>query len=636
MTSILAADFGSVHTRIVLLDLVDGSYRLTARALEQTTVNFPFNDIAVGLSHGLEEIAAVTGKRLMNADQKLIVPEQPDRSGVDEFVATASAGRPLRAMLVGLVPEISIASGMRAAAGTYVEIVETFSLNDTRTDEEKLNAIVRSRPDMILMTGGTEHGARAPVLELIRVIHLALKLLERPRRPVILYAGNSVLAPEIRAMFQDLTKLFIAPNVRPSLEREDLDGAQLQLGLAYDAFKDRRGGGFSAVGDMSRLGILPTAQGYNLMVEYLGKSRSDSVIAVDVGSAVSSLSAFVGGEVHTTIRTDLGMGHSAFNALETLGTERIAHWLPFYPAEDELAVYTRNKTLRPATIPQNLRDMYIEYALLRASIEELVAASRPVWYKSAHIPAHVRLPEVEPIIGAGAAITQTGSGGLSAMLLLDALQPEGMTTLETDPYGLLPVLGALAYFRPETVVQVLDTTGLERLGTAFSLSGQPRVDRPALRVKITAPDETVEQEVQGGHLWIYPLAVGQEAEVEIRVLARGMDINGKRRLKLTLEGGAAGIIFDARGRPLPLALDVPARAAQLSAWLGEAAGIAQHDIPEDWLRRGESTATSGRVGRRLRRLGETGAAAEDVPDIDDILGDDEPENEMDNIRNVLS
>ena len=195
MGSILGADFGSVHTRVVLMDLVDGSYRLTARAFERTTADFPYNDVGRGLALGLNEIEAVTGRRLIGDDGKLIVPEQQDRSGVDEFVATASAGRPLRAMLVGLVPEISIASGLRAAAGTYVEIVETFSLNDTRTEEEKLNAIVSSSPDMILITGGTEDGAEAPVLELVQVVHLALRLLERPRRPVILYAGNSDLGP---------------------------------------------------------------------------------------------------------------------------------------------------------------------------------------------------------------------------------------------------------------------------------------------------------------------------------------------------------------------------------------------------------------------------------------------------------
>lgn len=631
MSSILAADFGSVHTRVVLMDLVDGSYRLTARAYERTTADFPHNDAGIGLTRGIGEIAAVTGRRLTGADGKLIVPEQQDRSGVDEFVATASAGRPLRAMLVGLVPEISIASGLRAAAGTYVEIVETFSLHDTRSEEERLNAIVRSSPDMILIAGGTEDGAREPVLELVQVIHLALRLLERPRRPVILYAGNSALVPQIRDLFNDLTKLFIAPNVRPSLEKEDLDGAQLQLGLAFDAYKENRGRGFGPVGDMSRLGVLPTAQGYNLLVEYLGKAQSGDVLAVDVGSAVSSLSASVDGTVYTTIRTDLGLGHSAYTLLATLDSEAIRRWLPFYITDGDLAAYARNKTLRPVTIPESLYDLHLEYALLRAGIEELVSASRPTWYPTAIVPG---TPIFEPIIGAGAALAQTGNGGLSAMLLLDALQPEGMTTLQTDPYGLMPVLGALAYFKPEAVVQVLESSGFERLGMAFSLSGQPHVDRPALDVTIVTPDDTIKHQIDGGHLWIYPLAMGQEAEVTVRVRARGASIGGKRRVRLTVEGGAAGLIFDTRGRPLPLALDVADRSTQLVTWHAEAAGIPVPEIPPEWVQPPVDTTTSGRFGRRLRRL-DRSDEDEEEPEIDELL-QETAEEETDDIRNALS
>ena len=489
MSSIIAADFGSVNTRVLMLDLVDGSYRLVARSINRTTVGFPYLDVGVGLRFGLREISEVTGRTLVSEDGHIIMPENDDRSGVDDFVVTASVGRPLRTVLVGLVPEISIASGLRAAAGTYVEIVETFSLNDTRSEEQKLNAIVGSSPDMILITGGTEFGAREPVLELIESVQLALNLVERARRPVILYAGNSALAPEIRAHFGSLTKLFIAPNVRPSISKEDLDGAQLQLGKAYDAFKENRGGGFAAVGDMSRMGILPTAQGYNLMVEYLGKAQQEDALVVDVGSAVSSLSAFVGGDVYTTIRTDIGQGHSAYALLQSLGTEAIRRWLPFLCSDEELITYTRNKMLRPATIPETARELYIEHAMLRAGIVEMVNASRPAWFQQANLPPMSALPAFNPVIGAGATLAQTGSGGLTAMLLLDALQPEGVTRLYTDPFGLMPAMGALAYFKPEAVVQVMARTGLEMVGTALSLSGIPRAERPAIQVKITTEDQ---------------------------------------------------------------------------------------------------------------------------------------------------
>lgn len=636
MSAILAADFGSIHTRLVLLDLVDGAYRLVAQSQSRTTAGFPYNDIGLGLRHAAQEISSVTGRVLLDDQGRLITPEQPNRSGVDELVATASAGRPLRTILVGLVPEISIASGMRAAAGTYVQLVATFSLNDTRTEEEKLNAIVSSSPDLVLITGGTEMGAQQPLLDLVRAVHLALRLLERPRRPVILYAGNSALVPQIREMFGDLTKVFVAPNVRPALDDENLDGAQLQLGLAFDAFKDNRGGGYRQVGDLTRIGVLPTAQGHSLMVEFLGQIQQKGVLALDVGSAVSSLSAFIGGEVFTMIRTDIGQGHSAADLLDTVGIEAVRRWLPFYATDDEVLAYALNKTLRPATIPETLRDLYLEHALLRAGIEELVGASRPAWAKAAALPPGRMLPTFDPIIGAGATLTQTGNAGLTAMLLLDALQPEGVVTLQTDPYSLLPVMGALAYSRPEAAVQVMDESGLERLGVAFSLSGQPRADRPAMDVKIRTDDEVVEHRVDGGHLWVYPLSIGQHAEVQVRVVARGSSIGGRGRVKMRVEGGAAGLIFDARGRLLPLASDVRKRAAQMSRWLASAMRTTPQDIPESWLQPSQGAPVQTRSSRRLRSLDEP--EEQMARDLDSLLGEyqDDKEKETENIRNVLS
>src|SRR5688572_15238523 len=120
--SILSADFGNVTTRAILIDLVDGVYKLVARGEGRTTAGFPVGDVSVGLKRVAEQMSAVTGRKLLYEDGQLITPEQPDRSGVDHFVATASTGRSLRTVLIGLVPDVSIASGLRAAAGTYIDI----------------------------------------------------------------------------------------------------------------------------------------------------------------------------------------------------------------------------------------------------------------------------------------------------------------------------------------------------------------------------------------------------------------------------------------------------------------------------------------------------------------------------------
>jgi hypothetical protein len=65
INSIVAVDFGSVNTRIVLVDLVDGAYRLVARTMTRTTADDPLRDVAVGLFRGLDQLAAQTGRKLL-------------------------------------------------------------------------------------------------------------------------------------------------------------------------------------------------------------------------------------------------------------------------------------------------------------------------------------------------------------------------------------------------------------------------------------------------------------------------------------------------------------------------------------------------------------------------------------------
>jgi hypothetical protein len=582
--SILAADFGNVTTRAILIDLVDGVYRLVARGEGRTTAGFPVGDVSVGLKRVAEQISAVTGRKLLHDDGLVITPERPDRSGVDHFVMTASTGRSLRTVLIGLVPDVSLASGVRAAAGTYIDIVEVISLDDDRSEEDQLNAILSSHPDLVFITGGIEDGAQEPVLGMARMVRLAVTLLKGGKKPTILYAGNSALVPPIEGMFDGLATVLIAPNIRPSLDEEELEGAQLQLALAYDERQSRQGSGFEVLGEVSRYGVLPTAQSYNLVVDYLGKTHNGNILAVDIGSAVGTLSAYVDGKTTTVIRTDIGVGHSAQSLLDGIGTQAIRRWLPFADASNQIRHYTLNKLLRPGTIPETLKGLYIEHGLVRAGIGALLSAARPMWAQKLNPTGVGDMPPFSLIIGAGAALTKTGHPGFNALLLLDALQPTGVTTLQADPYGLIAALGALARVNPGAVVQVLDGGSLERLGVCFALDGQPALNRTGMKVKITTDEgEVIKHEVAGGHLWVYPLGIGRAATVEVRASGRGTSMGGRGRVKVTVEGGAAGLIFDGRGRPLPLAADARGRAAQMPLWISEITGDSLIPIQDDWL-----------------------------------------------------
>jgi hypothetical protein len=637
VNSILAADFGSVHTRAVLIDVVDGTYRLVARGQSRTTDGFPANDIAIGFDRALRQLTEATERRFMADAGVIITPEQPDRSGVDFFALTASLGRPLRAVMIGLTPEVSIASALRAAEGTYIDVAAIISLDDGRSEEERLNAIILSMPDILILAGGTDGGAHTAPMQLAELAQLAISLMDPSRRPTVVVAGNASLAEQMTGLFEDLTSVLPAENVRPELEEERLDSARMQVGRAFDRYKEARSESFAMIGAMSHTGVLPTASSYNVLAEYLGTLYPGGVALVDVGSAASTLATAVEGQVRTSIRTDLGLGHSAPMLLEAVDVEAVRRWLPFEIPDNMLENYVINKSLRPATIPASAHDVYLEHALLKCGIRAMLTRINPDWEKAT--------PPLELAIGAGAALTGTGHPAYDALLLLDALQPAGVTVLQADPYGLLPAMGTVAYYNPEAVVQLIDTGSLVTLGTSFSAAGLPRADKPAMRVRITVSSgEVVKNVVYGGHVWIYPLPLGKTARVQISCLS-GMSMNGKRRVKLNVNGGLAGLIFDARGRPLPLAVTLAERAMQLPLWVSEVTGDPPLEIEPV-----KTTASDGRAqaaGADRRRRGLFGGRKRDeghpedsrrsrVGERDDVL-DEVDDDELSELRkNVLS
>ncbi len=610
--TILAVDFGSVHTRALLIDLVDGEYQLVAKGKARTTAGFPNHNVNVGMIRAAAQLSHATGRRIFDPDsERIITPEQPDRSGVDIVRFTASIGRPLRTVLIGLVPEMSVASALRAIAGTYVQIVDTITLDDTRSPQAQLNALLLVRPDLIFIVGGTEGGADESVMEFVNLVRLALRFSGRAVNPPILFAGNSDLQAKVRAAFADITSVFVAENIRPSVEREQLDAAAGELSLTYDAVSSSRGLGFERISMLSELGVLPTAGSYDLIAEYLARShqaemrRAGGLLIADLGSAVSTLSAAVNGRVLTSIRTDIGVGHSAALAFDQVGIELLQQWLPFTCEPSEINAYVLNKTLHPAYIPEDRRSLFLEHALARAALRYLLTSSRPSWTPDTALDSGDEpLPPMFQIIGSGGVISETGRPGLSAMLMLDVFQPVGVTHFQLDDSALIPALGALARTTPEAVVQVLDAGGLQFLATTISLSGAPRVGRSAARVTITVHQEggahTERFTINGGTLWMYPVPAGMTATISVRVTRRGMSINGKRSIRMEIAGGTAGVIIDARGRPIPLPAAVRQRSSLILNWYAQATGDEVYEPPEEWFKeaRPEVTAAQRRAEKR--------------------------------------
>lgn len=548
INSVLVADFGNVNTRLVLIDLVEGQYRLIASSRARTTAQPPLSRVALGAEHAISTMSKVSGRKLLDPEgRRLLMTPEINGEGVDVFLASSSAGRPMRVLLAALTPELSLSSGRRVLEGSYVTLVETITPDDQRDEEEQINAILNSQADLIFIVGGTDSGADTLPRKMLDQIETALALVHRGTPPTVLYAGNHSLRRLVKQRLEPLTTVFIAKNVRPAADEEQVFPAQIELAFVYDDFRTKSAGRFNEVGRECRA-LVPTTQGYISVMRYMADLPSEGLgpLLIDVGSANSVIAASVNGKPVYTIRTDLGVGHNVVSMLETISADRVRRWLPFDISDEALEDYVYNKQLRPATIPGTVQELILEQAFAREVVRTLVADAQPTW----RVDDITLLPPFKPIIAAGAILTEAQTPGMSALLLLDALQPTDLVELRLDPHNLISALGVVSYVKPLITVQALETGGLVNLGTAFCPTGRVRQGRRAMSVRLRYGErKQIDHVVRGGEIWMAPLLPGEEVEVRVR-LSRGLSIEGKRRLKRQIVAGAAGIIFDARGRPL--------------------------------------------------------------------------------------
>ncbi len=579
--SILAVDFGSVHTRVLLFDIVDGEYRLVANRQTKSTAGAPVDDLAVGLRQALGEIASASGRRFFDPRGELIKPEQSDRVGVDYCITTASAGAGIRTALLGLLPDISIKPAGRAGVPFYFNVVAEIHLDDGMNDRARVNRIVDSRPDLVLVSGGTDGGARSAMLQMLNLLREAVMAMPAGLRPTIIYAGNNSLAQSARDLLSQLVEVMVAPNIRPTSRRLTPEPLLAALDQYYHEFSLTRGGAYRNIAGMSDSGITPTARGYETMTAFFARSHGVDTLTIDLGGSKSLLSFAAKGELRTVVRTDIGMGQSAASTLELVGEGAVKQWLPFHARRDELAQHALKKGLRSAAAALDMRERYIDYALLRAGIGYLLEALRADQLAGSR---PVDLTRLGLVITSGATITGSGQGALDMLLLADALDLQGVVNFKADRHGALPALGVLSATEPMAVVQLLEGGLVEHVGSLIRAGGRATPGKTALKLHIRSSNgKTLDREIAVGDVWHLPAPPGSSVEIRVQT-ARGIRIGDKRRLNMQLRGGRGGLLFDARLDRAPAEESITERAVKMLRWFAAVSGESQPVmIPESWL-----------------------------------------------------
>ncbi|MCK4312553.1 MAG: glutamate mutase L, partial [Candidatus Cloacimonetes bacterium] len=571
-----------------------------------TTVEKPLNDVTKGVINAVTELEELARLKYDEPDIKFIKDDtiwisDKEEEGVDAYVSTSSAGGGLQMMVTGVVARMTGESAERAALGAGAIVMDLIASNDKRPNYEKIERIRQMRPDMILMAGGVDGGTTKHVAEMGELVSAADP---RPRlgssyNLPIIYAGNNKAQDIIKDILAEKTDLIITENLRPTLERENLGPARDKI---HDLFMEHvmaQAPGYNKLmswvkgskeGKLVNIPIMPTPAAVGNIMQAIARVEDIEVLGVDIGGATTDIfSVFTKDKIfNRTVSANLGMSYSISNVLATAGIEGILRWVPFDIDESELRNMIKNKMIRPTTIPQTMMESILEQAIAKEALKYAFIQHKEfavglkggqkqreiseAFAQSVSGESIVDMMSLDLLVGSGGVMSHAPRRNQSAMMMIDAFQPEGITKLAVDSIFMMPHLGVLAEISEKAATEVFEKDCMIYLGTCVAPVGKIKPDKVALSAKIELPGgEVFEEEIKFGEIRLIPLGVGEKAKATLKP-GRGLDIGqGKgQEIQTELHGGVVGIVLDTRGRqPFTLPTDSSERVPLLKKWMLE-------------------------------------------------------------------
>ena len=591
LQSILATDCGSTTTKAILIELVNGEYRLRFRGEAPTTVEAPFEDVTRGVLNAVMEVEELSNRTLLD-DDEIITPQQGDK-GVDIYVSTSSAGGGLQMMVAGVVKSMSGESAERAALGAGSIVMDVLASNDGRKPHEKITRIRQLRPDMILLSGGIDGGTIKHVVELAEILKAANpqpRLGSDYKLPVI-YAGNNKASDEIKKTIGKQTDLTLVENIRPVLERENLNPSRDKI---HDLFMEhvmQQAPGYKKLMTWTDAPIMPTPGAVGSLIEMIAAKENIAVVGVDIGGATTDIFSVFQGQFNRTVSANLGMSYSICNVLAEATLENVLRWVPFEIDEKELTNRIGNKMIRPTTVPQSMDELKIEQAIAREALRlsfiqhksfavnlKGVQKERTIsdaFEQSDSGLSLVDMMDLDLLVGSGGVLSHAPRREQSTRMLIDAFLPEGITQLAVDSIFMMPQLGVLVNIDQQDLAENAHKAALEvfnkdclvHLGTCIAPVGNAKPGALMLTGELTMPDGSNQQvELHQGQLLSIP-ADHEAINATLRP-AKGFDIGAGKSEEIStiIYGGVVGLVFDGRGRPFNLPVEKDKRIEDLTAW----------------------------------------------------------------------
>lgn len=556
--SYLIVDINSRTTKAILVERTAGGYRLGGVSETMTTMDAPVLDVAVGVKTALAELEGSTGKKILDGNKP---------SAAHRFMASSSTGGGLHMVVGGVISLISGESAQRAALGAGALLMDQFSKDDRRPHFEKIARLRSLKPDIMLMAGGTDGGAVAQVLEMAELVNTAdvkPRFGEEYQLPFI-YAGNVEIRDEVKQVLgEEHYATRMVENVRPVISKENLGPAREGI---YDAYMEHvivHSPGYDELIQWTEEPLLPTQAAVGKLLYAYAEARAVNLIGVDVGGETTDVYSVFNGIFNRSLNADIGITYGVMNIVKETGLGNVMRWLP--PEMDERDVRNmvgnmmlhEHETLSP-------EQMIVQAAVAREAVRlglekhkdiasrlkgSLIGRSISDMFDQALEKTIINLFKTHIVVGKGR-VFRDQSALESAMILVDSLEPMGVTEIMVDRSSIMPHLGNLLGVNHDAALQILVEESLTSLATCVAPMGKAREGEEAVTVQMTVDGSEMVESVTVGDIRLVPLGVDEVAEATFTPHRR-LDLGAGRgkQVKKQIQGGEVGLLLDARRRPL--------------------------------------------------------------------------------------
>ena len=453
MKPILMIDFGSTNTKVTAVDLDE--QKVLGTAASYTTVQ---TDVNEGLNNALQLLSEKIG----------------DLEYEHRYACSSAAGG-LKMISCGLVPELTAEAARQASLGAGAKVMKVYSYQMTEDDAEEIQQL---KPDIFLLTGGTDGGNKENIIENAKV--LASIPLDFP----IIVAGNRTAARTCEKILTEAGKsVKVCANVMPKFNELNIGPAQEVI---REVFLDRiiKAKGLSKASQLLSGIMMPTPAAVLAAMELLSKGTENQpgygeLLAADVGGATTDIYSMTEGlpertntvmkglpepYAKRTVEGDIGMRYSANGIVEAGGLANVSRLSGL--SEDRVCELMELITTHTDTMPTTEELKNLDFALASLAIKTGVTRHAGTLEKvytplgEAYAQTGKDLSRVDKVVITGGSLIHVDTvDKIAAHALYDiaepgSLKPQRFEVLVDKQY-ILSAMGLLSQYEPDIALNIM-------------------------------------------------------------------------------------------------------------------------------------------------------------------------------------